>query len=70
MLIMSSLLKRTKANINVEQLFKEAISTDFKGFSQRLSHKRRRSRVWSEIRHYLMLTDIDEPDDAPINGLT
>jgi len=43
MLIMSSAIKKVLSGLykNVEQLFKEAISTDFKGFSALITQKKK-----------------------------
>lgn len=60
-------LKKNQGQLykNVEQLFKEAISTDFQGILHSAYHTKEEGHGRSEIRHYLMLTDIDELVDAP-----
>ena len=49
-----------KLHQNVEQLFKSAIRTDFQGIEHSAYHTREQSHGRSEIRHYLMLTDVQE----------
>ena len=49
-----------KLHQNVEQLFKSAIPTDFQGIEHSAYHTREQSHGRSEIRHYLMLTDVQE----------
>ena len=58
-------LKKNQGQLykNVEQLFKEAIRTEFKGIQHSAYHTREQAHGRSEIRHYLMLTDIDERVD-------
>ncbi len=58
-------LKKNQGQLykNVEQLFKEAIRTDFQGIQHSAYHTREQARGREEIRHYLMLTDIDERVD-------
>ena len=58
-------LKKNQGQLykNVEQLFKEAISTGFQGIEYSEYHTREQSHGRSEIRHYLMLTDIDSRVD-------
>ncbi len=48
---------------NVSQLFKEAISNQFKGIEHSEYHTREQGHGREEIRHYLMLTNIDERVD-------
>jgi predicted transposase YbfD/YdcC len=58
-------LKKNQGQLykNVEQLFKEAIRTDFRGIEHSAYHIREQAHGREEIRHYLMLTDIDERVD-------
>ncbi len=58
-------LKKNQGQLykNVEQLFKEAIRTQFKGIEHSEYHTREHGHGREEIRHYLMLTDIDERVD-------
>jgi predicted transposase YbfD/YdcC len=58
-------LKKNQGQLykNVEQLFKEAIRTEFQGIQHSAYHTREQAHGRSEIRHYLMLTDIDERVD-------
>lgn len=58
-------LKKNQSSLykNVEQLFKEAIRTGFQGIKHSASHTREQAHGREEIRHYLMLTDIDERVD-------
>lgn len=58
-------LKKNQCQLykNVEQLFKEAIRTQFKGIVHSEYYTREHGHGRSEIRHYLMLTDIDERVD-------
>ena len=58
-------LKKNQSNLykNVEQLFREAIATGFKGYNQSDYHTREESHGREEIRHYLMLSDIAERID-------
>lgn len=48
---------------NVEQLFSEAIHAGFPGLQNNDYHTREQGHGRSEIRHYLMLTDIQERVD-------
>ncbi len=58
-------LKKNQGQLykNVEQLFKEAIRTDFQGILHSAYRTREEGHGRSEIRHYLMLTDIQERVD-------
>ena len=58
-------LKKNQGQLykNVSQLFKEAISTQFKGIEHSEYHTREQGHGREEIRHYLMLTNIDERVD-------
>ena len=58
-------LKKNQGQLykNVEQLFKEAIRTDFRGILHSAYQTREEGHGRSEIRHYLMLTDINERID-------
>ena len=58
-------LKKNQGQLykNVEQLFKEAMRTEFQGIQHSAYHTREQAHGRSEIRHYLMLTDIDERVD-------
>src|SRR4028118_244214 len=58
-------LKKNQGQLykNVEQLFKEAIRTDFQGILHSAFHTREQAHGREEIRHYLMLTDITEQVD-------
>lgn len=53
-------LKKNQSSLykNVEQLFKEAIRTGFQGIEHSAYHTREQAHGREEIRHYLMLTDI------------
>ncbi len=58
-------LKKNQGSLykNVEQLFKEAIRTSFQGIDKSAYHTREQAHGREEIRHYLMLTDIQERVD-------
>ena len=58
-------LKKNQGQLykNVEQLFTEAIHTSFTGLNNSDYHTREQGHGRSEIRHYLMLTDIQERVD-------
>ena len=58
-------LKKNQKNLykNVEQLFKDAISKKFDGYSHSSYHTREVNHGREEIRHYLMLQDITEKID-------
>ena len=58
-------LKKNQGSLytNVEQLFKSAIRTQFLGIEYSEYHTREQSHGREEIRHYLMLTDIQERVD-------
>jgi len=58
-------LKKNQSSLykNVEQLFKEAIRTGFQGIDESAYHTREQAHGREEIRHYLMLADIDERVD-------
>ncbi len=58
-------LKKNQGQLykNVEQLFTEAIRTDFQGIIHSAFHTREQAHGREEIRHYLMLTDITEQVD-------
>ncbi len=58
-------LKKNQGSLykNVDQLFKEAIRTGFQGIEHSAYHTREQTHGRSEIRHYLMLTDVQERVD-------
>jgi predicted transposase YbfD/YdcC len=58
-------LKKNQGQLykNVEQLFKEAIRTGFQGIERSAYHTRVQAHGREEIRHYLMLNDIDKRVD-------
>ena len=58
-------LKKNQGQLykNVEQLFKSAINTGFQGFEHSTYSTREQAHGREEIRHYLMLTNIDERVD-------
>jgi predicted transposase YbfD/YdcC len=58
-------LKKNQGQLykNVEQLFKEAIRTGFQGIEHSAYHTREQAHGREEIRHYLMLNDIDKRID-------
>ncbi len=58
-------LKKNQSSLykNVEQLFKEAIRAGFKEILHSAYHTREQAHGREEIRHYLMLTDIQERVD-------
>lgn len=58
-------LKKNQGSLykNVEQLFKEAIRTGFQGIKHSAYHTKEQAHGREEIRHYLMLTDIQERVD-------
>lgn len=58
-------LKKNQGQLykNVEQLFKEAIRTDYQGIQHSAYHTREQAHGREALRHYLMLTDIDERID-------
>ena len=58
-------LKKNQSQLykNVEQLFKEAIRTGFQGIEHSAYQTREQNHGREELRHYLMLTDIDERVD-------
>lgn len=58
-------LKKNQGSLykNVEKLFKEAIRTDFQGFEHSTYHTREQVHGREEIRHYLMLTNVQERVD-------
>ena len=57
-------LKKNQGQLykNVEQLFKSAINTGFQGF-EHSTYSTKQAHGREEIRHYLMLTNIDERVD-------
>ena len=59
-------LKKNQSQLykNVEQLFKEAIRTQFKGIEYSEYYTKEQNHGRKEIRHYLMLSDIDERVDT------
>jgi len=59
-------LKKNQGNLykNVEQLFKEAIRTGFQRIEHSASHTREQAHGREALRHYLMLTNIDERVDT------
>ena len=59
-------LKKNQSQLykNVEQLFKEAIRTQFKGIEYSEYYTREQNHGREEIRRYLMLADIDERVDT------
>jgi predicted transposase YbfD/YdcC len=58
-------LKKNQGNLykNVEEIFKEAISKGFEGFKYSDYHTKEDEHGREEIRHYLMLSDIQERID-------
>jgi predicted transposase YbfD/YdcC len=58
-------LKKNQGNLykNVEKIFKEAISKGFEGFKCSDFHTKQDEHGREEIRHYLMLSDIQERID-------
>ena len=58
-------LKKNQGNLykNVEEIFKEAISKGFEGFKYSDYHTKEEEHGREEIRHYLMLSDIQERID-------
>jgi len=58
-------LKKNQGQLyqNVEQLFKEAIRTEFQGIEHSAYQTREQAHGREEIRHYLMLTNIDDRVD-------
>jgi predicted transposase YbfD/YdcC len=58
-------LKKNQGNLykNVEKIFKEAISKGFEGFKYSDYHTKEDEHGREEIRHYLMLSDIQERID-------
>ena len=58
-------LKKNQSSLykNVEQLFKEAIRTGFQGIEHSAYQTREENHGREALRHYLMLTDIDERVD-------
>lgn len=58
-------LKKNQGNLykNVEQLFKEAIRTGFEGFQHSTAQTQGQAHGREEIRHYLMLTNIQSRID-------
>jgi predicted transposase YbfD/YdcC len=58
-------LKKNQGSLyeNVEQLFRAAICTRFQGIEHSEYHTREQAHGREELRHYLMLTDIDERID-------
>jgi predicted transposase YbfD/YdcC len=59
-------LKKNQGNLykNVEEIFKEAISKGFEGFKYSEFHTKEDKHGREEIRHYLMLSDIEERIDT------
>jgi len=59
-------LKKNQGSLyeNVEQLFKSAIRNRFQGIQHSEYHTREQAHGREEIRHYLMLTDINERIDS------
>ncbi|QJB43532.1 ISAs1-like element ISAsp2 family transposase [Dolichospermum flos-aquae] len=59
-------LKKNQGNLykNVEEIFKEAISKGFEGFKYSEFHTEEDKHGREEIRHYLMLSDIEERIDT------
>lgn len=55
-------LKKNQGKLykNVEQLFKSAIGTGFQGIEHSAYHTKEQTHGREEIRHYLMLTDVNE----------
>ena len=58
-------LKKNQGSLyeNVDQLFKEAIRTGFQGLEHSAYHTTEQAHGREEIRHYLMLTDVQERID-------
>jgi predicted transposase YbfD/YdcC len=58
-------LKKNQGNLykNVEEIFKEAIAKGFEGFKYSNYHTKKDEHGREEIRHYLMLSDIQERID-------
>ena len=58
-------LKKNQGNLykNVDQLFKEAISNGFEGIEHSAYHTREQAHGREEIRHYLMLNNVDSRVD-------
>lgn len=58
-------LKKNQGSLykNVEELFKEAILTGFQGIEHSAYHTKEQAQGREEIRHYLMLTDIQDRID-------
>lgn len=58
-------LKKNQGNLykNLEEIFKEAISKGFEGFKYSDYHTKEEEHGREEIRHYLMLSDIQERID-------
>ncbi len=62
-------LKKNQGQLykHVEELFKSAIRTGFQGIEHSFYHTKERAHGREEIRHYLMLSNINEQIDPSHN---